>query len=126
MNDDVKLGRLFLVENKKRNNRENLNYYAIQVEAVDGKDEECLLFTEKELNSLPIVDSKIKLVDGRLYPFSDGNFHGYLLKTTEKRENFWSIVIRKLSMKKYINAHERAQKNPEDITRKSWITDIFD
>lgn len=124
--DKVKMGRLFLVENKKRKSLENAQYYAIQVEAVDGGNEECLLFTEKEWNTLPIVDTKLELVDGRLYPFTDGGFTGYLVKTTEKREDDWFIVVRKLSERKYLVAQERARKNPEDLTRKSWVTDLLD
>ena len=36
MKDEIKLGRLILVENKNRAAQENKNYYAIQVEAIDG------------------------------------------------------------------------------------------
>lgn len=126
MKDEIKLGRLILVENKNRAAQENKNYYAIQVEAIDGENEECLLFTEKELESLTIVDTQINLIDGRLYPFSDNVFHGYLLKTTEKYEDKWLVVIRKLTERKYLIAQNRAAKNPEDLTKKSWFTDLLD
>lgn len=126
MLNQVKLGRIFCVENKKRKLLECEKYYAIQVEALDGNNEECLLFTEKEWNTLPIVDTKLKLVDGRLYPFTDGGFTGYLVKTTEKRKESWFIVVRKLSERKYLAAQRRSRRNPEDLTRKSWITDLLD
>lgn len=125
-NDKVKMGRLIVVENKNRTASANAQYYALQVEAEPGNNEECLLFTEKEWNTLPIVDTKLSLVDGRLYSFCDGGFRGYLIKTTEKRGESWFVVVRKLSMRKYTYAQERARKNPEDLTRKSWLTDILD
>ena len=126
MSNQVKLGRLFVVENKKRKSSENARYCAIQVEDFEGGNEECLLFTEKEWNTLPIVDTKLELVEGRLYPFTDGGFTGYLVKTTEQRGEIWYVVVRKLTMKKYLSAQERARKNPEDLTRKSWLTDLLD
>ena len=72
----VKNGRLIKVPNTKRPKFSNANteYYAVYVENAEGKDERCLLFTEKEIK----------------------------------------------------NAQYRACKNLEDLTHKSFWTDLLD
>lgn len=126
MSDKVKLGRVFIVANRDKKAAACAQYHALQVESNDGGGEECLLFTAKELESLPVVDTGLNLRDGRLYPFSDGAFHGYIVRTTEKYGDRWLAVIRKLSMRRYLHARERSGRNPEDVTRKSWLTDLLD
>ena len=71
-----KMGRLIPVYNKKRRkfSTENTFYYAVWTEDSDGENEECLLFTERELE----------------------------------------------------RARERAQRNPEDWTERSLLTDALD
>jgi hypothetical protein len=72
----VKMGRMILVENTKRPKFSNAKrrYIALQVEAADGGSEECLLFTENEIQL----------------------------------------------------ARYRAHKNEEDLTDKSFFTDMMD
>jgi hypothetical protein len=47
----IKTGRLIRVENTQRPKFSNANttYYAVWVENANGKNERCLLFTEKEI-----------------------------------------------------------------------------
>ncbi len=45
----VKMGRLIRVWNTEKRKNENIGYVSIWVEDADGKNERCLLFTEKEI-----------------------------------------------------------------------------
>ena len=45
----VKLGRLLTVWNSKKRKNEKVGYTAVWVEDADGRNERCLLFTEREL-----------------------------------------------------------------------------
>lgn len=126
MKKKVKMGRVFLVENKNKTASSNANYIAVQVEKENGKGETCLLFTLNEWSTSPIVDTKIPLKDGRLYFFAEGETNGYLLKTTEQYNDEWMTVIRKLTERKIDRAYDRALRNPEDLTKKSWFEDLLD
>lgn len=70
----IRAGRLQMVENKDRKFGSALEYFALWVEDSNGKNERCLLFTEKEIKA----------------------------------------------------AEKRAAKNPEDLTKKGWLTDLLD
>ena len=45
----VKMGRLIRVWNTQKRKTEKLGYVSVWVEDADGKNERCLLFTEKEI-----------------------------------------------------------------------------
>lgn len=45
----VKMGRLIRVWNTEKRKTENLGYVSVWVEDANGKNERCLLFTEKEI-----------------------------------------------------------------------------
>jgi hypothetical protein len=45
----VKMGRLIRVWNTEKRKTENAGYVSVWVEDADGKNERCLLFTEKEV-----------------------------------------------------------------------------
>jgi hypothetical protein len=70
----VKQGRIIEVDNKERVFGSALSYKAIWVEDSDGKNERCLLFTDKEIE----------------------------------------------------DAHDRAKKNIEDLTDRSFLTELLD
>jgi hypothetical protein len=70
----VKQGRIIEVDNKERVFGSALSYKAIWVEDSDGKNERCLLFTDKEIE----------------------------------------------------DAEERAKKNIEDLTERSFLTELLD
>lgn len=70
----IRAGRLQRVDNKDRKFGSALEYFALWVEDSNGKNERCLLFTEKEIKA----------------------------------------------------AEKRAAKNPEDLTKKGWLTDLLD
>ena len=72
----VKLGRLIKVWNKNRPKFSNAKkvYYALQIEDANGKNERCILLTQRDLE----------------------------------------------------RAEYRASRNMEDLTKKDWLTDVFD
>lgn len=45
----VKTGRLIRVWNTLKKKNENIGYVSVWIEDADGKNERCLLFTEKEI-----------------------------------------------------------------------------
>ena len=118
-NVEVKLGRSIRIANINPKPRETNFYYAIQVQEYKKDSEpECLLFTEKEIEKCPVVDTTGPMEDGILYKFVSGNFDGYLIKTLEYGAKYdeWYIVVRKISKRKIERARKRMKCNPEDVT----------
>ena len=127
-NVEVKLGRAIRVRNLDPRHGETDVYVALQVEDLDGNNERCVLFTERELELCPVLDISWDLVPGRLYPYADNQYEGYIVKTfiySTKRDE-WYIVVRRITAKRLSIAEDRAMKNPEDLTRKSWLVDWLD
>ena len=127
-NVEVKLGRAIRVKNLYPSKGEAKVYIALQVEDLNGKNERCVLFTEHELGLCPVLDITWDLVPGRLYPYSDNQCNGYIVKTliyNTKRDE-WYIVVRRITAKRLSIAEDRAMENPEDLTKKSWIVDWLD
>ena len=127
-NVEVKLGRAIRVRNLDPRHGETEVYVALQVEDLDGNNERCVLFTERELELCPVLDISWDLVPGRLYPYADNQYEGYIVKTfiySTKRDE-WYIVVRRITAKRLSIAEDRAMKNPEDLTRKSWLVDWLD
>jgi hypothetical protein len=54
----VKAGRLIRVWNTLKKKNENKGYVSVWVEDADGKNERCLLFTEKEIAKAELRASK--------------------------------------------------------------------
>lgn len=125
---EVKLGRAIRVKNLDPRKGEAEVYIALQVEDLNGKNERCILFTEHELNLCPVLDITWDLVPGRLYPYADNQYTGYIVKTFtySKTRDEWYIVVRRISTHRLEVADERAMKNPEDLTHKSWLVDWLD
>ena len=127
-NVEVKLGRAIRVKNLDPKHGEAEVYVALQVEDLDGKNERCVLFTEHELELCPVLDITWDLVPGRLYPYADNQYEGYIVKTftySAKRDE-WYTVVRRITAKRLAAAEDRAMKNPEDITKKSWLVNWLD
>lgn len=127
-NVTVKLGRAIRVKNTDPRIGEADTYIALQVEDLDGKNERCILFTEHELNICPVLDITWDLIPGRLYPYSDNQYSGYIVKTLtfSSKKNEWYVVVRRITAKRLEIAEDRAMKNPEDLTKKSWLVDWLD
>lgn len=127
-NVEVKLGRAIRVKNLDPQHGEAEVYVALQVEDLNGKNERCVLFTEHELDLCPVLDITWDLVPGRLYPYADNQYSGYIVKTFtySARRDEWYVVVRRITAARLQHAEERAEKNPEDLTKKSWIVDWLD
>ena len=54
----VKAGRLIRVWNTQKKRNENKGYVSVWVEDADGKNERCLLFTEREIERAELRASK--------------------------------------------------------------------
>lgn len=124
---EIKLGQFIEVENKNKRNLENEDYIALQVEDENGDNERCLLFTKIELADVKCISLKNwftkDMVAGRLYLTTIGKQSFYLMKIFNSSKDERVIKITKRLLKR---AETRASKNPEDLTKKSYLTDLFD
>lgn len=122
----IKLGQLIKVENKNKKKLENKSYIALQVEDLDGSNERCILFTENEINNAKIINSSNwfipELKAGRIYPFIL-NQKFYIIKIFDLKETEKIIKISNALLNK---AEKRAINNPEDLTKKSFLRNLFD
>ena len=123
----IKLGQLIKVENKNKKKLENKSYIALQVEDLDGSNERCILFTEIELTDATNISSSNWFSDnlkpGRIYPMMIGKNKFYMLKVFNTKEE---TKILKLTKSLLLSGERRAVKNPEDLTKKSFLRDLFD
>ena len=101
----------------------NKEYYSCWVEADNGKDERCLLFTEKEVEKFSFVITTKNYTFGRLEEFQLGNRIGYITKVFYKDLGEKLVFISKNIIS---SAENRANKNKEDLTKKSFLTDLLD
>ena len=122
----IKLGQLIKVENKNKKKLENKSYIALQVEDLDGSNERCILFTENEINNAKIINSSNwfvpELKAGRIYPFIL-NHKFYIIKIFDLKETEKIIKISNVLLNK---AEKRAINNLEDLTKKSFLRNLFD
>ena len=119
----VILGKLIEVQNKQRRNGQNEKYISVQVQDFNGQNERCLLFHERVISDMPKVQTNIDLKEGRLYDITIGKQKGYLLKIINESNQ---TKILRISQKKLEVAQRLAINNPQDLTKKSFLTDMFD
>lgn len=123
----IKLGQFIKIENKNKKKLENNSYIAIQVEDLNGDNERCILFTEIELTDATNIDSSNwfskNLIPGRIYPMLIGKHTFYMLKIFNSNEDEKILKLTKTLLAK---AEKRAIKNPEDLTKKSFLRNLFD
>ena len=124
----VKMGRAIRVKNLNPKHNEADVYIAIHVEDKDGKNEHCILFTEKEFEKCPVVDVSWEMEPGRLYPYFDEQWEGFFIKTYtySVKRNEWYTVVKRITNRRLVNAEHRAKKNPEDLTKKNWLVSWLD
>ena len=125
--DDVKvtLGKKIRVANQDQKSNENEIYVAIQVEDESGDNERCLLFTESELNAIETVKFNFayeNMKPGRLYSANLDKKDTYLVKLDDNSNN----SLYRVSPSQLKAAEERAKRNPEDLTKKGFITNLLD
>lgn len=123
-NVKTKMGQLIRVENLKRKwNLAAREYLVIHVENDTGKSEYPIMLTRAEYLRLAVVYLDVPIKAGRLYPFQMGNTYRYLLKVIDE-DNAECIVL--LSDKMLSAFSKRASNNPEDVPKKSMLTDLLD
>ncbi|MCK9279299.1 MAG: hypothetical protein M0P71_01590 [Melioribacteraceae bacterium] len=128
MSEKIVMGKMFSIENKNKKTGENEKYIAVYVEDESGNEEteRCLLFTEIELSDmekvvLPFVKNTMK--KGRIYSVIIDKKETNLLKVeTERNGN----IIFRVSNSQLKSAEERVKRNPEDVEKKDFITDLLD
>jgi hypothetical protein len=123
---EVKLGQMLKVANQEKKFNENELYVSVQVEDENGENERCLLFTEIELSDMEKITFDFafeKMVCGRIYKAVIDQKETNLIKMTNAiGEN----KIYRVSNSQIATSEERAKRNPEDLTKKSLITDLMD
>lgn len=123
--NEVKAGQILRVVNQDvESHFESTDYYAIWVEDVDGKNERCLLYTrDRTFEKTVGIDSiKSNLVPGRLYPVVLSERTTYLVSVIT---TYGRIKTIRLSPSVIKAGEKRAKKNPEDIPKKSFLTDLM-
>ena len=121
----VVLGQLIKVNNLKKKNNENNIYVTLQVQDENGKNERCLLFTQIEISDMETIRASFldKLVQGRIYQCLIGKRPTNIIKVCNY---YGETKYLRLSNTQLLKAEKRAQRNKEDLTKKSFITNLMD
>ena len=120
------MGQMIMVKNQEKLATANDQYIAIHVEDEDGNNERCILFTEIEISDMEKISMdllKNSMVAGRLYKAN-----------IDKKDVFLCLVKNRIGMEmilritpfKLSQAENRASKNPEDLPKKDFLTDLLD
>lgn len=120
----VVMGAVLPVHNLGKKPRENKKYFAVKVENEDGKKEEWLLFTEKELNRSELNMGYLTdmLKPGRIHPHVVGSKKSFAVKLLFGNSPK-TVLIGKSVLE---TARNRARRNPEDIPQQSRFLDMID
>lgn len=124
----VKMGRVVEVFNTQSHPAANKSYLQIKCEDYTGKSEIYVMFTKKELDKCPIVDTKLDLITGRCYDYVTFRFDGYIVKLEEYNESMkrWFIVTRLITKRRLEHARLRKERNLEDVVPTSLYQDLID
>ena len=126
--DDFKtvMGQMIMVKNQNKVATANEKYIAIHVEDEDGENERCLLFTEVELSDMEKIEMSLlnkHMVIGRLYPAKINQRNTFLCLI---KNRVGEDIIFRFSPFEIAHAEKRAAKNPEDLPKKDFLTDLMD
>lgn len=125
-NTKVVMGRLIRVVNQNKKASENERYVSVQIEDESGENERCILFTETQINNMEQIQFQLALKEmksGRLYNAVIDGKETYLVKVIDNDDK---EMIYRLSRTQLSEAEERSIRNPEDLTKKSWLTNLKD
>ena len=133
-NVSVKMGTVIPVDNQDRKPTANSIYYALKVEDVTGRNEEWLLFTERELYEvlpeMTMWEGFQSGKKGRLFPcYRQDRMPQYITmieRPARNDVNVYVTVAVKISERQIRVARHRALTNREDIPEQSWISDMLD
>lgn len=130
----VKMGTVIPVDNQDQKPTASSVYYALKVEDVTGKNEEWLLFTERELYEvlpeMTMWEGFQSGKKGRLFPcYRQDKMPQYITmieRPARNDVNVYVTVAVKISERQIRVARHRALTNQEDIPEQSWISDMLD
>ena len=124
--NDIVMGKMVRVANQQKKFNENEVYIAIHIENEDGDEECCLLFTEIELSDMEKIHFNFaleRMKAGRLYSALIDGKKTFFVKFINDNDE---AKIFRLSPSQLKTAVARANRNPEDLPKKSWWTDLKD
>lgn len=126
MENKVTMGQMLKVANKEKKATANDKYIALHIEDENGENERCLLFTEIEIADI----EKVKFSS-----LSDAMKFGRIYKANIDKKDTNLIKVKNLSGEEMIlrlspfqleRADDRRIKNPEDLPKKGFLTDLMD
>lgn len=132
----VRMGQFVKVANTKPKGKALDHYYAIKLEAENGRNEHWYMFSGKEINAMPVADvpglmAQAKL--GRMYwrhRYGNGwKSFAYVLPPAPEGEGQVAddtpvcLVFSDTILKR---TRKRAGTNKEDTPRMSWLQDLLD
>lgn len=128
MSDETKvvMGKMIKVANQNKKASENERYVSIQVEDESGDNERCLLFTEYQILGMEKVIfpwAMGEMKSGRLYNAEIDGKSTFLLKVKDVADKEMILRVSKTQVQ---DAESRSKRNPEDLTKKGWLTDMMD
>lgn len=118
------LGQLIRVKNLKKRLHENEIYVSLQVKYED-KTERCILFTEIEISDMEKISGEfLKLLDyGYIYKCVLGKRETNIIRVKNFNGEDKFLRVSNTQLRK---AERRAELNAEDLTEKSFFTNLFD
>ena len=126
----VVLGNCIRVNNVEKqlgttNDGEDDLFICVQVESENGKDEYCILLTQREFDKLPRIEQAGMgdMVAGRIYRkfIEDTNYYLVLLRGYDG-----SQFVGKFEIGFWAKCFQRAIMHPKSCTRKGILTDMAD
>lgn len=128
------MGTVIPVDNQDQKPTASSVYYALKVEDVTGKNEEWLLFTERELYEvlpeMTMWEGFQSGKKGRLFPcYRQDRMPQYVTmieRPARNDVNVYVTVAVKISERQIRVARHRALTNQEDIPEQSWISNMLD
>lgn len=120
----IVLGQLIRVKNLKKRLHENEIYVSLQVKYKD-KTERCILFTEIEISDMEKISGEfLKLLDyGYIYKCVLGKRETNIIRVKNFSGEDKFLRVSNTQLRK---AEKRAELNAEDLTEKSFFTNLFD
>lgn len=127
---EIRMGNFIHVKNTQRKNSAAKSYYAIKLEDRTGGNEAWYLFTPREYYRLSdcVLFNVVEPKKGRLIlKFKIGNSIKSLYKVAKQTDSGATYeCIVSIPSSVLAKAYKRAQDNPEDVPKMSWLQDMRD
>lgn len=121
----IVLGQLIRVKNLNRRLHENEIYVSLQVKNEDKSGERCILFTETEISDMEKISGKfLELLQyGYVYKCVLGKRETNIIRVKNAAGEDKFLRVSNSQLKR---AEKRAELNKEDLTEKSFFSNLFD